>query len=94
MNSRLISKIATVAIILVLVVTMFTVMMPVIATPSESDVINTTEESSTVIVGGDKIYISKSIRNYNVGYPSPRLWYESYYELYEYDTSTNTKTYF
>jgi hypothetical protein len=93
MNSRLVSKITTVAIILVLVITMFTVMLPVIATPSESDVVNTTEESNTVIVGGDKIYISKYIRNYNPGYPVPRLWFESYYELYEYDTSTNTKTY-
>lgn len=88
MNSRLISKIATVAIILGLVITMFTVTMPVIATPSESDVINTAEESSTVIVGGDKIYMSKYIRNY-----IPSVSSESYYELYEYDTSTNTKTY-
>ena len=88
MNSRLISRITTVAIILVLVITMFTVTMPVIATPSESDVINTTEESNYVIVGGDKIYMGKYISNFISG-----LSRETYYELYEYDTSTNTKTY-
>lgn len=33
------------------------------------------------------------IRQYNPGYPSPRLWLETYYEMYKYDTSTDTKTY-
>lgn len=93
MRSRQIVKITTIAVILVLVLTIFSAITPVIATPSESDVINTMETSSTIIVGGDKIYLMVSISNRNPGWPGVRQWYESYYEMYEYDTSTDTKSY-
>jgi hypothetical protein len=86
-------KITTILVIIALTLTLFPVTPPVIATPSEADVTNTTERSGEIIVGGDKIFITKPIDIYNPGYPSLKLWREKYHEIYEYDTSTDTKTF-
>lgn len=92
MKSKSILKITTLVIIILLILTMYSVMVPVIATPTEADVINTKEVGSSNVAGGDKIFYYNYVYSYNPGYPSPRLWRETYYEMYEYDTTTDTST--
>lgn len=91
MKSKSILKITTVVIILILILTMYSVMVPVIATPVEADVINTKEWGNINVAGGDKIYYYRYVTTYNPGLP--RLWRETKYEMYEYDTSTDTSSY-
>jgi hypothetical protein len=81
-------KITTTLVISILIMTIYSALQPAIATPSESDVVNTSEISNTIIVGGDKIYMSEYVRNY-----VPGTSLEVYYNMYEYDTSTDTKTF-